>query len=144
MWKNLPHFLWHERSIWFCKAAVLTCVCILYSLCNIITIYQYTLTLNLLKKLSRKYICRFILIYLPLPKRQPQGDLPREVGQHVNSRICRNLTWLRQWGRDKMAAIFQKTLSNAFSWIKMFLFRLKFHWILFLRVQSTIFQHLFR
>ena len=43
-----------------------------------------------------------------------------------------------------MAAIFQTTFSNAFSLKKMLEFRLKFHWNLFLRVQSTIFQHWFR
>ena len=38
----------------------------------------------------------------------------------------------------------QTTLSNAFSWIKMLEFRLRFHWSLFLRVQLTIIQHCFR
>ena len=51
---------------------------------------------------------------------------------------------LTHWGRGKMAAIFQTAFSNAFSWMKMFEFRLKFHWSLFLRVQLTIFQHWFR
>ena len=51
---------------------------------------------------------------------------------------------LTHWGRDKMAAIFQTTFSNGFSWMKMFEFRLKFHWNLFLRVQLTISQHWFR
>ena len=51
---------------------------------------------------------------------------------------------LTHWGRDKMDAILQTTLSNAFSWMKMLEFRLKFHWHLFLRVQFTIFQHWFR
>ena len=44
----------------------------------------------------------------------------------------------------KMAAISQTTLSNAFSWMKILDFRLKFHWSLFLRIQLTIFQHWFR
>ena len=44
----------------------------------------------------------------------------------------------------QMAAIFQTTLSNGFSWIKMYEFRLTFHWNLFLRVELTIFQHWFR
>ena len=44
----------------------------------------------------------------------------------------------------QMDAISQTTFSNAFSWLKMFEFRLKFHWSLFLRVQLTIFQHWFR
>ena len=37
-----------------------------------------------------------------------------------------------------MAAIFQSTSSNAFSWIKMFEFQIKFNWILFLRVNVWI------
>ena len=44
----------------------------------------------------------------------------------------------------KKAAISQMTFSKAFSWMKMFKFRLKFHWSSFLRVQMTIFQHWFR
>ena len=48
------------------------------------------------------------------------------------------------WGRDKVDAISQTTFSSAFSWMKMFELRLKFHWSLFLRVQLTIFQHWFR
>ena len=35
---------------------------------------------------------------------------------------------LTHWGRDKMDAISQTTLSNAFSWMKMLEFRLTFHW----------------
>ena len=51
---------------------------------------------------------------------------------------------LTHWGRDKMDAISQTTSSSAFSWMKMFEFRLKFHWSLFLGVQLTIFQHWLR
>ena len=51
---------------------------------------------------------------------------------------------LTHWGRDKMDAISQTTFPSAFSWMKMFEFRLKVHWNLFLRVQLTIFQHWFR
>ena len=43
-----------------------------------------------------------------------------------------------------MDTISQTTFWGAFSWMKMFEFRLKFHWSLFLRVQLTIFQHWFR
>ena len=51
---------------------------------------------------------------------------------------------LTHWGRDKMAAILQTTLSNAFSWMKMLEFWYKFYWSLLLRVQFTIIQHWFR
>ena len=53
---------------------------------------------------------------------------------------------LTHWDRDKMAAISQTTFSNAFSWMKMFKCRLKFHWTLFPRVhwQLTISQRWFR
>ena len=51
---------------------------------------------------------------------------------------------LTHWGRDKMAAVSQTMFSNAFSWVQMYEFSLKFHWSLFLRFQLTIFQHWFR
>ena len=51
---------------------------------------------------------------------------------------------LTHWGRDKIDAILQTAFLNAISWMKMFEFRLKFHWSLFLKVQLTIFQHCFR
>ena len=44
---------------------------------------------------------------------------------------------------DKMAAISQMMFSDAFSWMKSFVFWFKFHWNLFLRVQLTITQHWF-
>ena len=56
--------------------------------------------------------------------------------------ICSNS--LTHWSRDKMAAVSQTMFSNAFSWMEMYEFRLKFHWSLFLRFQLTIFQHWFR
>ena len=53
---------------------------------------------------------------------------------------ARDLTeyFLTHWGRDNMAAIFQMTFSNAFSWMKMYELRLRFHWSLFLSVPLTI------
>ena len=52
--------------------------------------------------------------------------------------IARNKQFnLIYFGRDKNAAIFQKTFSNAFSWTKMYKFWLRLHWSLFPRVQLT-------
>ena len=51
---------------------------------------------------------------------------------------------LTHWGWDKMDVISQTTLSNAFLWMKMLEFWLKFHWSLLRRVQLTIFQQWFR
>ena len=51
---------------------------------------------------------------------------------------------LTHWGRDKMADISQTIFSNIFSSKKMFEFRLKFHWNLFLRVQLTKIPALFQ
>ena len=61
------------------------------------------------------------------------------VEHHVTYRHA-----LTHCGQDKMDAISQTTFSSAISWMKMYEFRLKFHWSLFLRVQLTIFQHWFR
>ena len=43
----------------------------------------------------------------------------------------------------QIAAISQTTFSSEFSWIKMYDFRLRFHWSLFLRFELTILQHWF-
>ena len=51
---------------------------------------------------------------------------------------------LTHWGWDKTPAIFQATFSNAFSWMEMYKFRLRFHWYLFTRVQLIVFQYWFR
>ena len=40
--------------------------------------------------------------------------------------------------RDKMDAISQTTFSNAFSWMKMLHYRLKFHWGLFLNIPALV------
>ena len=44
---------------------------------------------------------------------------------------------------DKITAFSQTTISNEFSRMKINELQLEFHWILFLRVQLTIFQHWF-
>ena len=36
---------------------------------------------------------------------------------------------LTYWGRDKIAAILQTTLSESFSWMEMLKFRLKFQFV---------------
>ena len=48
---------------------------------------------------------------------------------------------LTRVGPHKMTTMLQTTFSNAFSGMKMYEFRLRFHWRLCLRVQLTIFEH---
>ena len=43
------------------------------------------------------------------------------------------LNILTHWGRDEIDAISQTTFANAFSWMKMYWFRVKFHWNYFPR-----------
>ena len=57
---------------------------------------------------------------------------------------CLGLNELTDWGQDKMAPIFYTTFSNAFSWMKMYEFRLRFHWSLLPKAQLTTSQHWFR
>ena len=73
-----------------------------------------------------------------------QDDCKDESDEDYANAQCEGKPILTHWGRDKMAAISQTTHSNAFSWMKMYAFRLRFHWSLFLRVQLTIIQHCFR
>ena len=52
------------------------------------------------------------------------------IGHVTLAAIALALSWsqvsARHWGRDKMAAIFQTTFPNAFSWMKIYQYRLKF------------------
>ena len=54
--------------------------------------------------------------------------------------FCIGFNVVTHWGRGKMGDTLQ-TFSNAFSWIKIVVFWLKFHWLLFPRVQLAVFQH---
>ena len=49
---------------------------------------------------------------------------------------------ITHWGRDKMIAILL-IFSNAFSFVKIYQFRLKYHRSLLLKAQLIIFQHWF-
>ena len=60
------------------------------------------------------------------------------------SNIDFQLRLFTHWGRDKTAAISKTTFSNVFSWMKIYEFRSRFHWSLFLRFELTISQHWFR
>ena len=51
---------------------------------------------------------------------------------------------LTHWGRDKIAAIFQTTFSNAYYWMKMYDSRLGFHISVFHGFELTIRQHWFK
>ena len=70
--------------------------------------------------------------------------LPLQLSSLLLAPLHYWLQWLTRWGRERMTAISQTTFSDAFSWMKIFEFRLKFHWSLFPRVQLTIVQHWFR
>ena len=63
----------------------------------------------------------------------------------VHTYICTGWYWYQtHFHLNKMAAISQTIFSGAFLWIKSFVFWLKLHWSLFLRVPWIITQHWFR
>ena len=67
---------------------------------------------------------------------------PRDITLRPEQNGC-HFAVLPCWGRHKVAAIFRTTFSNAFSWIKMYEFRVRIHLSLFLSVQLTTRQHWF-
>ena len=77
----------------------------------------------------------------PTPGPLKHDTLYGEISRSLEVNIYMDLT---HWDRDKMAAISQTMFSNAFSWMKMCEFCLRFDWNLFLRVQLTIFHHWLR
>ena len=58
--------------------------------------------------------------------------------------VCKRDLALNTLSPRQNGRLFPDDISNGFSRMKMFTFRLKFHWSLFLRVQLIIFQHWFR
>ena len=48
---------------------------------------------------------------------------------------------LTHWDRNKMVTILQTTFWNAFSWMQIGVFWLKYHWNFFPKAQLTIIQH---
>ena len=62
--------------------------------------------------------------------------LSTSLRQSPHCSLVRGMGWnyrLTHWGRDKMAAVSKTTFSNAFSWMEMHEFHLRFHWRLSLR-----------
>ena len=89
--------------------------------------------------------CRIVSILLPDPTDRKKSEWMKLSAAplrqtHYYTKI-NNLTHL---ALDKLAAISQTIFSDAFPWMKKFVFWLKFHWSLSLRVQLTRAQHWFR
>ena len=103
---------------------------------QIVSIDQFSLHLCIMNKFVRKSVAPVLNV--------------KDRASHTcgiafwQSRNCR-LWWLiNSSPPGQMAAISQTIFSDAFSWMKNFVFWIKFHWSLFLRVQLTIAQHWFR
>ena len=66
------------------------------------------------------------------------GKVPvNQRGYYKCNTPCWQMPGLTHWGRDEIDAILQTTFSNAFYWMKMYWFRLKYHWSLFPRIHLT-------
>ena len=101
------------------------CISIIFKHCDSLTLSWYKI--RILSSYCSSFCCVMEMTYT-------SRSIPAQLFRYQ----------VTHWGRDKMATIFQTTFSNAFSWMKMFKFRLRFHWSLFPRVQLTIFQHRLR
>ena len=88
-------------------------------------------------------ICRFLHPWYQGSLGQ-HGDHLGPIGPRWSPCWPYGLCYLGHWGRDKTEAISRTTFSNAFSWMKMYGFRLRFRWSLFLWFKLIIFQHWFR
>ena len=73
-----------------------------------------------LEKLSKKYKNTWTKIYCVKLVGVGLASVVQASYIQACTRLPTWFTWyvLKHWGRDKMAAIFQTTFSNAFSWMK--------------------------
>ena len=91
--------------------------------------------------LHKRHTSSIITGLMPSNKHQHSGN---ESPMKQISTGNREGFYLSHLPLDKMAAISQTIFSDAFPWMKNFIFRLKFHWSLFLRVQLIITRIWFR
>ena len=109
--------------------------------------YLWNFPQNITRTLKNKVVYKFkIYNYLDWKLRKRFWNVPCYCYYSCQLMFtsAQSVTTLTHWGRNKMAAVSQTALSNAFSWMIILEFRLRFHWSLFLRVQLTIIQHWFR
>ena len=59
------------------------------------------------------------------PRHSPTRTIPYAQCEWVFFTDLTTTVYLKHWGGDKMPGIFQTTFSNAFSWLKIYEFRLK-------------------
>ena len=146
---NTSHYL---MQCWLCVSEVLwhTPECISQWVPKLLSCMMSLkiILLELLSHLSRgsELMCQyrmFSFIAIPVDALTLNDTKTAECGQ-ASSRHIGDHTELTHLPRDKVAAISQTIFSNAFSWMKNFVFWIKFHWSMFLRVQLTIAQHWFR
>ena len=71
-------------------------------------------------------------------RRRKMSETHSRKNVSPHSKLSITVYDFNNWGRDKMAAFFQTTFSNGFSLMKMYEFRKKCHWSLFLGVQLAI------
>ena len=131
LWIRFESLQWHYMSIMASQITGNSAVCATACPANNKEIFKLCITVSVWWEYTSE--CRF----------------PSQRASNVECVSIHNITMLytfdlTHWGRGKMDAISQMTFSSAFSWMKIFEFRLKFHWSLLLRFQSTIFQHWFR
>ena len=60
-----------------------------------------------------------------------------QLGVSLRTELCGSVSNLINFPLNKMGAISQMTDSNAFSWIKSFVFWSQLHWSMFLNIQLT-------
>ena len=71
--------------------------------------------------------------FLSAPDGPHVGPMNLAIRYCIEILPCGRQWLLTQGGWDKMAAIFLTTFSSAFSWMKSFVFWLRFHWSLFVK-----------
>ena len=79
------------------------------------------------------YLNHCLLIILGVLWHSPGNNVTRDYLSHWFLKYIAKISFpgangLTHWGRDKMASNFLTTFSNAFSWMKIYKFRLRFHW----------------
>ena len=120
-------FIWFYREIHFdTKYFILA-----YSISAVSTLFYYTYmyikkwlkidglgeTIRCKTSLNTKYVKHYLILLSEIVT-AAQIEITNLVPR--KSILCNHINRITHWGRDKMADIFQTTVSNGFSWVKVY------------------------
>ena len=132
-WRNFNHWLHWKLSFWQLPVQPVMKISSKWRHFRF-SVTGLCLNRNASEKIAYANICHTVFMFY----------IDRHQGLNASQLYIWQCTFQHIEVDTKWPKISLTTISNAFSWLKIYGFRLIFHWNLFRRVKLIIFQHWFR